>query len=99
MSQLTDRLFFRLALIGTLAAAFSLGACGRKGALDPPPGAVSATGQQEPANTALIQSPFEKPTDATQAKAAKTEGKAGDKAGKTPDKTPDKSFVLDPLLN
>ncbi|MEJ2625309.1 MAG: lipoprotein [Pseudolabrys sp.] len=91
MSQTTDRLFSRLALIGALAAAFALGACGRKGPLDPPPSAVSATGQQEPANTALIQSPFAKPGDATQAKAAKTEGKAGSKA--------DKSFILDPLLN
>jgi predicted small lipoprotein YifL len=84
VSQSTDRLFSRLALIGALAAAFALGACGRKGPLDPPPSAVSATGQQEPANTALIQSPFEKPADKSKAAAKKT---------------PDKSFFLDPLLN
>ncbi|MEJ2626811.1 MAG: lipoprotein, partial [Pseudolabrys sp.] len=63
---------------------FALGACGRKGPLDPPPSAVSATGQQEPANTALIQSPFEKPADKSKAAAKKM---------------PDKSFILDPLLN
>jgi predicted small lipoprotein YifL len=30
--------FFRLATVGVLAAACLLGACGRKGPLDPPPG-------------------------------------------------------------
>ncbi|MGA7975501.1 MAG: lipoprotein [Pseudolabrys sp.] len=84
MSQLTDRLFFRLALIGALAAAFGLAGCGRKGPLDPPPSAVSATGQQEPAKTDLIRSPYEKPAE-------KTKSAAG--------KAPNKSFVLDPLLN
>ncbi len=61
MSHFPDRLFFRLALIGALAASFGLAACGRKGPLDPPPSAVSATGKQEPAKTDLIRSPFEKP--------------------------------------
>ena len=84
MSHFPDRLFFRLALIGALAAAFGLAGCGRKGPLDPPPSAVSATGKQEPANTSLISSPFEKPADKTQSSAGKT---------------PDKSFLLDPLLN
>jgi predicted small lipoprotein YifL len=40
-----DRFYLRLALAGALAAAFTLGACGRKGPLDPPPGA-SLTGEQ-----------------------------------------------------
>ena len=31
--------FANLAVIGVLAAAFALAGCGRKGALDPPPGA------------------------------------------------------------
>ncbi len=84
MSHFPDRLFFRLALIGALAAAFGLTACGRKGPLDPPPSAVSATGKQEPANTSLISSPFEKPAGKAQSNASKV---------------PDKSFVLDPLLN
>jgi predicted small lipoprotein YifL len=37
--------FFRLALIGALIAAFALAGCGRKGALDPPP-AASLAGDQ-----------------------------------------------------
>ncbi len=84
MSHFSDRLFFRLALIGALAASLGLAACGRKGPLDPPPGAVSTTGKQEPANTSLISSPFEKP---------------GDKSKNTADQVPDKPFVLDSLLN
>jgi predicted small lipoprotein YifL len=37
-----DRPFLRLALIGALAASLGLAACGRKGPLDPPPGASLA---------------------------------------------------------
>jgi predicted small lipoprotein YifL len=44
-----DRHIFRLALIGALAAALSLAACGRKGPLDPPP-SVSLTGKQATPN-------------------------------------------------
>ena len=43
-----DRLFFRLALVGVLAASLGLGACGRKGPLDPPPGASLAGDQAAP---------------------------------------------------
>jgi predicted small lipoprotein YifL len=39
------RPFVRLALIVALAASFALGACGRKGPLDPPP-AASIAGEQ-----------------------------------------------------
>ena len=84
MSHSSDRLFFRLALIGALAAAFGLAGCGRKGPLDLPPSAVSATGKQEPAKTDLIRSPFEQPAGNAQS----SDGKA-----------PNKSFILDPLLN
>jgi predicted small lipoprotein YifL len=45
LSQFCDRLCLRLALIGALAASLGLAACGRKGPLDPPPGA-SLTGDQ-----------------------------------------------------
>ena len=41
----SDRPVLRLVLIGALAASIGLSACGRKGPLDPPPGA-SVTGQQ-----------------------------------------------------
>jgi predicted small lipoprotein YifL len=39
LSRFCDRPFLRLALIGALAASLGLAACGRKGPLDPPPGA------------------------------------------------------------
>jgi predicted small lipoprotein YifL len=39
LSQFRDRPFLRLALIGALVASLGLAACGRKGPLDPPPGA------------------------------------------------------------
>jgi predicted small lipoprotein YifL len=39
LSRYCDRPFLRLAVIGALAAALGLAACGRKGPLDPPPGA------------------------------------------------------------
>ena len=42
------RPFFRLALIGALAASLGLAACGRKGPLDPPPGASLAGDQAAP---------------------------------------------------
>jgi len=41
----SNRPVLRIALIGALAASIGLSACGRKGPLDPPPGA-SLTGQQ-----------------------------------------------------
>ena len=39
MNRFFDRPFLRLALIGALVASLGLAACGRKGPLDPPPGA------------------------------------------------------------
>jgi predicted small lipoprotein YifL len=41
----SDRPFLRIVLIGALIASVGLTACGRKGPLDPPPGA-SITGEQ-----------------------------------------------------
>ncbi len=38
--QLSDQRWARLAVVGTLVAALGLSACGRKGPLDPPPGAA-----------------------------------------------------------
>ena len=40
-----DRPFLRVALTGALVASLGLSACGRKGPLDPPPGA-SLSGEQ-----------------------------------------------------
>lgn len=42
----SNRRLLRLALIGALAASLGLAACGRKGPLDPPPGA-SLAGQPQ----------------------------------------------------
>lgn len=39
MFSFRDRPLFHLALAGALAASFALAGCGRKGPLDPPPGA------------------------------------------------------------
>jgi|SRR6185437_488084 len=39
LSRFLDRPFLHLALIGALAMSIGLAACGRKGTLDPPPGA------------------------------------------------------------
>ena len=51
MSRIFDRPFICLALIGAFAAALTLGACGRKGPLDPPP-AASVVGEQGAPNHA-----------------------------------------------
>jgi len=54
------RLISRLALIAALAAAFGLGACGRKGPLDPPPGA-SLEGEPQPNMPDLMSSKGQPP--------------------------------------
>lgn len=84
MSRYPDRPLFYLALIGATAGLFVLGGCGRKGPLDPPPSAASATGKQQPTDTSLIRSPFG--------------GPAGTSTEAAP-KTSNKNFILDPLLN
>ena len=50
MPIFSEHLFLRLAVIGVLAASLGLAACGRKGPLDPPPGAA-ATGETQPAQS------------------------------------------------
>ena len=47
----SDRPFLRIALIGTLIASVGLTACGRKGPLDPPPGASFPGAQVAPTST------------------------------------------------
>ena len=47
----TDRPFLRIALIGALIASVGLTACGRKGPLDPPPGAYFPGAQATPTST------------------------------------------------
>jgi len=55
LSRFCDRPFLRLALISALAASLGLAACGRKGPLDPPPGA-SIEGVPQPNMPDLISS-------------------------------------------
>jgi predicted small lipoprotein YifL len=38
----SDRILSRIAVVGALVAALGLAGCGRKGGLDPPPGAAAA---------------------------------------------------------
>ena len=49
--------FASIAVIGALAAALALTGCGRKGPLDPPPGAASSQ-PAKPANTGFGLSPM-----------------------------------------
>lgn len=54
----SDRLFFRLAVIGALALTLGLAACGRKGPLDPPPSAsVQGEAKPAPANNPSLLNP------------------------------------------
>jgi predicted small lipoprotein YifL len=50
LSRLPDRPYFRLALFGALVASLGLATCGRKGPLDPPPGASLAGEQSNTSN-------------------------------------------------
>ena len=90
-----DRPFIRLALIGALAASLGLAACGRKGPLDPPPGA-SLAGEQQANTPDLMSNPMVTPIGG--------QAKNGD-AGVGPDgrplapKGPKKHIPLDVLLN
>jgi predicted small lipoprotein YifL len=52
LNRFSNHSFLRLAMIGVFAAALGLAACGRKGPLDPPPGA-SLTGAPQANNTEL----------------------------------------------
>ncbi len=93
MSSFRDRPFLRLALIGALVATLGLAACGRKGPLDPPPGA-SLEGEAKPAqsNSPSLLSP-----GGVQPLGGGS-GNRGYDAMETP-KGPKKSIPLDVLLN
>ena len=56
MSQ-SDRPFLCIALIGALIASVGLSACGRKGPLDPPPGASYSAQQPSPASADVREKP------------------------------------------
>jgi predicted small lipoprotein YifL len=86
LSRLFDRTFLRLALAAALAASLGLMACGRKGPLDPPPGA-SLTGQPQPSMPGVMN---------TEPATQNGQAKAGQQAAP---KGPQKQFLLDGLLN
>jgi predicted small lipoprotein YifL len=60
LSRVFDRTLLRLALIGALAASLGLAACGRKGPLDPPPGA-SLDGAAPADRSNPLSSPVSRP--------------------------------------
>ena len=86
MSRLRDRPLLRLAVTGALIA-LGLAACGRKGALDPPPSA-SLAGEQQTANAPA--NPMVSPIG-NQSKSASPSEQAA--------KGPKKHIFLDDLLN
>ena len=52
MNSLSDLRLVRIAVIGALVVALGLAGCGRKGGLDPPPGATAAADQGAPPGAA-----------------------------------------------
>jgi predicted small lipoprotein YifL len=95
LSRFFDRPFLRLALIGALAASLGLAACGRKGALDPPPGASLANEPQVNMPDLMSRG------TATPIGGEAKDGNAGvDSAGRPiAPKGPKKQIPLDVLLN
>jgi predicted small lipoprotein YifL len=94
LSRFFDHPFLRLALIGALAASLALAACGRKGPLDPPPGA-SLAGEPQ-ADTNPMSNPIAMPIGG-QVKDGNT-GVGPDGRALAP-KGPKKQIPLDVLLN
>lgn len=98
MSSFRDRPLFRFALIGVLAAVLGLAGCGRKGPLDPPPGA-SLDGVAQ-ANMPDLMSPTGRPAPASIGGTEK-DGYTGVGADGQPlaPAGPQKRIPLDVLLN
>jgi predicted small lipoprotein YifL len=84
-----DRPFLRLALIGVALASLTLAGCGRKGPLDPPPGA-SLAGPEASPPPASVSDPLVAPI-----------GQTKDNSASQPRATagPNKRIFLDNLLN
>ena len=86
-----------LAVVATMAAVLALAGCGRKGPLDPPPGA-SATGEAEPQSSGLL-SPMASPIGGGGGKSSSAEPAIGPDGRPLAPKGPKRPFVLDGLLN
>jgi predicted small lipoprotein YifL len=95
LSRFFDRPLLRLALIGLAAASFGLAACGRKGPLDPPPGA-SLTGEPQVNMPDLIGKPAATPIGGQAQHGNPGVGPDGQPLAP---KGPKKHFPLDGLLN
>jgi predicted small lipoprotein YifL len=95
LSRFDARPFLRLALTAALAASLGLAACGRKGPLDPPPGA-SLAGEAQPNNPSLMS-----PVGAAPASSQATDNSLGVGPNGQPlaPKGEKKSIPLDVLLN
>lgn len=96
MSPLSKRPLFHLALIGALAVTLGLAACGRKGPLDPPPGA-SLAGEPQANMPDLMSNSGGAAPIGGQAKDGHT-GVGPDGQPLAP-KGPEKRIPLDVLLN
>jgi predicted small lipoprotein YifL len=83
------------AVIVLSALALTLGACGRKGGLDAPPGALGASG--EPAANAAPTAGGEQDSLANKSSSLFSSG-GGDSSPTAP-KGKNRPFALDPLLN
>ena len=94
LTHFCDRPFLRLALIGLAVASLGLAACGRKGPLDPPPGA-SLEGEPQANMPDLMSS---SPTPVGSAATADNPGVGPDGQPLAP-KGPKKRIPLDVLLN
>ena len=96
MNRFRDRPFLRLALIGLAVASLGLAACGRKGPLDPPPGA-SLQGEPQ-ANVPGLMSDKGRAAPIGAESAADNLGVGPDGQPLAP-KGPKKRILLDDLLN
>ena len=96
MSRFRDLPLTRLAAAGALIACLALAGCGRKGPLDPPPGA-SATGEPAPQQSGLV-SPMVTPIGGGGTSPSGNVALGPDGRPLAP-KGRDRPFVLDGLLN
>lgn len=87
MPHFRDRPFTRLALIGVAVASLTLAGCGRKGPLDPPPGASMASQPvaEVPPTTDPLLTPAGQPRENVLPQAKPSD--------------PNRKFFLDGILN
>jgi predicted small lipoprotein YifL len=98
LSRFLDRSMLSLAAAGALIACLALTGCGRKGPLDPPPGAA-LTGEPQPQQSGLLTpmvSPIGSGSGGTSSSAEPGIGSDGRPVAP---KGPKRPFVLDGLLN